>query len=83
MSHSCSLTSFRSARSLATSFTAAGCAIQVFSSAGSSLRTLASLAASPMRSALISRMVILSISSPIDTGVRMASTWLVPGNRPA
>jgi hypothetical protein len=27
-----------------------------------------------MRSALISRMVILSISSPIDTGVRIAST---------
>ncbi|KAG1310308.1 hypothetical protein G6F63_016378 [Rhizopus arrhizus] len=65
----------------------AGCACSCCCSSGrrpsSSVRTLASLAASPMRSALISRMVILSISSPIDTGVRMASTWLVPGNRPA
>ena len=52
------------ARSLAMSVADSGSADQVAFNNASSVRTLASLSALPMRADLISRMVILSISSP-------------------
>ena len=68
MSHSLALTSRRPVHSALMSVAANGEARQVSLSSDSSVRTLCSLAGSVMRCDLISRIVILSISSPGEMG---------------
>src|SRR5690242_8684275 len=71
ISHNASLMRFRLARSAEMSVPEAGSRSHNALSNASSSRTLDSLAASVMRSDLISRIVILSISSPKETGAEI------------
>ena len=80
MSQSRSLTPAARARRLRRRRVAQPLSRQVCSSSASSSRTLASLAASWMRAALMRRIVILSSSSPGETGTRMSFMAADPSN---